>query len=84
MNDGALSPFPGVHLRPADFLRQPSGGQCIKSVPFVQNHGSERNGSTLSCKSGATNTLATEFMLAYGYGTPQAGANAEHSVELRR
>jgi alpha-amylase len=42
-----------------------------KSVPFVQNHDSERNGSTLNYKSGATNTLATEFMLAYGYGTPQ-------------
>jgi alpha-amylase len=42
-----------------------------KTVPFIQNHDSERNGSTLSYKSGATNTLATEFMLAYGYGTPQ-------------
>jgi len=66
MDNGALSPFPGVHLRPADSLRQPPGGQCIKSVPFVQNHGSERIGSTLNCKSGATNALATEFMLAYG------------------
>jgi alpha-amylase len=42
-----------------------------KSVPFVQNHDSERDGSTLNYKNGATNTLATEFMLAYRYGTPQ-------------
>jgi len=42
-----------------------------RSMPFIQNHDSERDGSTLSYKSGATNTLATEFMLAYGYGTPQ-------------
>ena len=42
-----------------------------KTVPFVENHDTERDGSTLSYKSGATNTLATEFMLAYGYGTPQ-------------
>jgi alpha-amylase len=40
-------------------------------VVFVQNHDTERDGSTLSYKDGATDTLATEFMLAYGYGTPQ-------------
>ncbi len=45
-----------------------------KSLAFVQNHDTERNGSTLSYKAGATNTLATEFMLAYGYGTPQVYA----------
>ncbi|MEO6702116.1 MAG: alpha-amylase family glycosyl hydrolase, partial [Jatrophihabitantaceae bacterium] len=41
-----------------------------KSYAFVENHDTERNGSTLSYKDGAANTLATEFMLAYGYGTP--------------
>ena len=39
-----------------------------KSLAFVQNHDTERDGSTLSYKDGPTNTLATEFMLAYGYG----------------
>ncbi|ACV81462.1 pullulanase X25 domain-containing protein [Nakamurella multipartita] len=38
------------------------------SLVFVQNHDTERDGTTLSYKNGPTNTLATEFMLAYGYG----------------
>ncbi|GGL91102.1 hypothetical protein GCM10011594_08480 [Nakamurella endophytica] len=45
-----------------------------KSLAFVQNHDTERptgTPTTLSYKDGATNTLATEFLLAYGYGTPQ-------------
>lgn len=42
-----------------------------KSLAFVENHDTERNGSTLSYKDGATNTIADEFMLAYGYGTPE-------------
>lgn len=41
------------------------------SLVFVQNHDTERNGSTLSYRDGATNTLATEFMLAQPYGRPQ-------------
>jgi alpha-amylase len=41
-----------------------------KAVAFVSNHDTERNGSTLSYKSGATDTLATVFMLAWNYGTP--------------
>ena len=45
-----------------------------KSLAFVQNHDTERDGSTLSYKSGATNTLATEFLLASGYGTPEVYA----------
>ncbi len=45
-----------------------------KSLAFVENHDTERNGSTLSYKDGAANTLATEFMLAYGYGTPEVYA----------
>jgi alpha-amylase len=41
-----------------------------KSTAFVSNHDTERNGSTLSYKSGATDTLATVFMLAWNFGTP--------------
>jgi alpha-amylase len=37
---------------------------------FVQNHDTERNGSTLNYKD-PSNTIATQFMLAYPYGTPQ-------------
>jgi alpha-amylase len=42
-----------------------------KSLVFVENHDTERGNQTLSYKDGATNILATEFMLARGYGTPQ-------------
>jgi alpha-amylase len=41
-----------------------------KSTVFVENHDTERNGSTLSYKNGATDTLANVFMLAWNFGTP--------------
>ncbi|WP_162850820.1 alpha-amylase [Amnibacterium kyonggiense] len=40
---------------------------------FVQNHDTERNGSTLNYKA-PNNLIATQFMLAYPYGTPQVYA----------
>ncbi|OIV36861.1 hypothetical protein BIV57_13960 [Mangrovactinospora gilvigrisea] len=42
-----------------------------KAVSFVANHDTERNGSTLSWKDGATDDLATLFLLGWDYGTPQ-------------
>ncbi len=42
-----------------------------KALTFVQNHDTERNGDALNYKDGATNLLANQFLLAYGYGTPQ-------------
>ena len=42
-----------------------------KTLTFVQNHDTERNGSALNYKDGATNVLANEFLLASGYGNPQ-------------
>jgi alpha-amylase len=41
------------------------------SLTFVQNHDTERNGDALSYKDGATNILANEFLLAFGYGRPE-------------
>ncbi|CAM5780586.1 alpha-amylase [Cellulomonas persica] len=41
------------------------------AVVFVENHDTERNGSTLSYQDGATDALATVLMLAGTYGTPQ-------------
>ncbi len=41
-----------------------------KSLALVENHDTERDGSTLSYKDGATNLLATQFLLASGYGRP--------------
>jgi len=42
-----------------------------KTLSFVQNHDTERNGDALSYKVGARNGLATQWLLASGYGTPQ-------------
>jgi alpha-amylase len=42
-----------------------------KTLTFVQNHDTERNGDALNYKDGAGNILANQFLLAYGYGTPQ-------------
>lgn len=42
-----------------------------KSTVMVTNHDTERAGTTLNYKNGATYNLATEFELAWGYGTPQ-------------
>ena len=46
-----------------------------KTVSFVQNHDTERNGDALNYKNGARNMLATEWLLASGYGTPQVYAS---------
>jgi alpha-amylase len=44
----------------------PSG----KELVFIENHDTERNGSTLNYKN-PNNTIANEFMLAWPHGTPQ-------------
>jgi alpha-amylase len=66
---------PGGNIGDLKVLGEQSGLlPSDKSLAFVENHDTERNGSTLSYKDGAANTLATEFMLAYGYGTPEVYA----------
>jgi alpha-amylase len=44
-------------------------------LSFVQNHDTERNGDALNYKDGATNIIANEFLLAYGYGRPEVYAS---------
>ncbi|MFH0520254.1 alpha-amylase family protein [Streptomyces sp. M41] len=46
---------------------------------FVDNHDTERNGSTLNYKNGATYTLANVFMLAWPYGAPDINSGYEFS-----
>jgi len=41
-----------------------------RELVFVENHDTERNGSTLNYQA-ASNTIAHEFMLAWPHGTPQ-------------
>lgn len=53
-------------------------GSADASV-FVDNHDTERNGSTLSYKNGAAYTLANVFMLAWPYGAPDINSGYEWS-----
>ncbi|NJP51441.1 glycosidase [Streptomyces sp. SBST2-5] len=46
---------------------------------FVDNHDTERNGSTLSYKDNADYTLANVFMLAWPYGAPDINSGYEFS-----
>jgi alpha-amylase len=63
---------PGGNITDLEVLGEDSGLlPSDKSLAFVENHDTERNGSTLSYKDGALNTLATEYMLARGYGRPE-------------
>ena len=56
---------------------EPSASDAV----MVTNHDLERNGTALSYKDGATYTLATEFELAYGWGsTPQVYSGFDYST----
>ncbi|MEV8626538.1 carbohydrate-binding module family 20 domain-containing protein [Streptomyces sp. NPDC051079] len=51
----------------------PSG----QSAVFVDNHDTERGGDTLNYKNGADYTLASVFMLAWPYGSPDVHSGYE-------
>ncbi|MFE2051377.1 alpha-amylase family protein [Streptomyces sp. NPDC059459] len=53
-------------------------GSGVSGV-FVDNHDTERNGSTLTYKDGANYTLANVFMLAWPYGAPDVNSGYEWS-----
>ncbi len=66
---------PGGNITELQVFGQQSGLlPSNKTLVFVENHDTERNGSTLSYQDGASNILATEFMLARGYGRPEVYA----------
>ncbi|MGW8887400.1 carbohydrate-binding module family 20 domain-containing protein [Streptomyces sp. NPDC055749] len=50
-----------------------------KSAVFVDNHDTERGGDTLNYKDGSKYTLASVFMLAYPYGSPDVHSGYEFS-----
>jgi alpha-amylase len=69
-------PIPGGNITDLEVFGEASGLlPSQKELVFVENHDTERNGSTLSYKDGATNIIATQFMLAAGHGTPQVYAS---------
>ena len=74
----AFKSYPADHVGSIATLRaygEESGlTPSSKTLVFVQNHDTERNGDALNYKDGARNILANEFILAYGYGTPQVYA----------
>jgi alpha-amylase len=65
-NDGNIGSLKGLGvnsgLLPSD-----------KELVFIENHDTERNGSTLNYKD-PNNTIATEFMLAWPHGRPEVYA----------
>ncbi|GAB2466049.1 alpha-amylase [Jatrophihabitans fulvus] len=71
----AFKSYPAEHVGSIATLRDfgensgltPSG----RTLSFVQNHDTERNGDGLNYKDGRTNIIANQFVLAYGYGRPQ-------------
>jgi alpha-amylase len=63
---------PGGNITDLSVFGEASGLMpSSKTLVFVENHDTERNGSTLSYKDGALNILAHHFMLARGYGRPE-------------
>lgn len=48
-----------------------------KAAVFVDNHDTERGGDTLNYKDGANYTLASVFMLAWPYGSPDVHSGYE-------
>jgi alpha-amylase len=71
----AFKSYPTEHVGDISTLSTFGPGSGLlpsaQSLTFVENHDTERNGDTLSYKDGATNVLATEYLLARGYGRPQ-------------
>nr|WP_234320196.1 alpha-amylase family protein [Streptomyces sp. SBT349] len=53
----------------------PGAGAAV----FVDNHDTERNGSTLNRTDGAAYTLANVFMLAWPYGSPDVHSGYEYA-----
>jgi alpha-amylase len=71
----AFKSYPDAHVGSIATLRDFGAGSGLtpsrRTLSFVQNHDTERNGDALSYKDGARNILANEYLLASGYGRPQ-------------
>jgi alpha-amylase len=80
----AFKSYPDAHVGSISTLKVFGEGSGLppsnKALVFVQNHDTERNGDALNYKDGATNTIANEFLLAYGYGRPQVYSSFEWTI----
>ena len=71
----AFKSYPDAHVGSIAVLKDFGAGSGLtpsrKTLSFVQNHDTERNGDALNYKDGARNILANQYLLASGYGRPQ-------------
>ena len=71
----AFKSYPADHVGSIATLQVFGGGSGLtpsdKTLSFVTNHDTERNGDALNYKDGARFVLANEWLLADGYGSPQ-------------
>ncbi|TQJ51511.1 alpha-amylase [Phycicoccus sp. SLBN-51] len=71
----AFKSYPAAHVGSIATLEVFGAGSGLtpsaKTLSFVTNHDTERNGDSLSYKDGARFILANEWLLAEGYGAPQ-------------
>jgi len=84
----AFKSYPADHVGSISTLKVFGEGSGLppssRTLVFVQNHDTERNGDALSYKDGATNVLANEFVLAYGYGRPQVYSGFEFGSDTNQ
>jgi alpha-amylase len=71
----AFKSYPAEHVGSIATLEVFGAGSGLtpsaKTLSFVDNHDTERNGDALNYKDGARFILANEWLLASGYGSPQ-------------
>jgi alpha-amylase len=71
----AFKSYPAEHVGSIATLEVFGAGSGLtpsdKTLSFVDNHDTERNGDALNYKDGARYALASEWLLASGYGSPQ-------------
>ncbi len=71
----AFKSYPAEHIGSIATLEVFGSGSGLtsskKTLSFVDNHDTERNGDALNYKDGARFILANEWLLASGYGSPQ-------------
>ena len=80
----AFKSYPDAHVGSLATLKVFGEGSGLvrgdHALNFVQSHDTARNGDALNYKDGDRNILANEFLLAYGYGTPQVYSSFTWSV----
>ncbi|NYG06305.1 alpha-amylase [Phycicoccus badiiscoriae] len=71
----AFKSYPDQHIGSLATLQVFGSGSGLtpsdRTLSFVTNHDTERNGDALSYKDGSRYLLANEWLLASGYGSPQ-------------